>query len=185
MAVCFGRRAEHNGTNDMTLFDIDKDGADRGSPSPNHHDKIISGAIRAAGTISENHITSIPSDQQVQLKAGFGRLVQTGTIAVGPATTTLTTASFAHNLGYVPIMVAALNNAIVSGIIENVSIFLPTHLTASIGGVTSGAVTFGAYLFGSISEDNIYFQIFNATGSTIPAVDVTYYLYQQPAAPAE
>lgn len=46
----------------MSLFDVDKTNADRGTPSPNSHDQIIDGAVKAHATHSINPVTNATTD---------------------------------------------------------------------------------------------------------------------------
>jgi hypothetical protein len=166
------------------LFDIDKDNADRGTPSVNTHDKLPADVMMANGTLSTNYILSSPNPNGIQgVQLGALSLVQVGTAVISNNGSTLTTQTQNHGLGFAPYMVAALNNASISGISNPINLLLPTFLSASAGGVTTGAVTFGSYLYGLVDQYNAYFQMINATGSPI-SVTVTYYLYRQSAVQA-
>lgn len=47
----------------MTLFDVDTRNADRGSPQPNHPDKLMEGAIKSHATVSTSYSSSATAPQ--------------------------------------------------------------------------------------------------------------------------
>ena len=149
---------------------------------PNAGDKVFQ--RMAHGTTSLNLQTPLTNPATGQgIVNGIFRLVFSRTIEVISTGNGIATYTDAHNLGYVPMALAALNNASLadaSGTVNNASLFLPTFLNASIGGVTAGVITFGSYLFHFVDDENVYINLLNDTGSLASAF-VTYYLYQQAA----
>jgi hypothetical protein len=167
------------------IFDVDKSSDDRGTPKPNSHDRLTPGSVPARGTLSTNYTTALPNISGLPAsQLGALTLVQVNTATVVNTGATLTTAQASHGLGYVPVVLAFINNAnitVAGGTVTGASLMLPTFTSASIGGVTSGAVTFGTWLQAFTDVNNVYINLYNATGNPV-TVTITYYLYRQLAA---
>lgn len=173
----------------MSLHDVDKGSFDRGSPIPNHHDQIIDGAHKNHGTNSANYTTDATTSPSggtntgtpgggATVAAGFKRLVLTCPMTVTNNGATLTTATLAHGLPFVPVVEASIDNAnttIAGGTATGASIPLPTFTSASIAGAQ---VQFGTWLTAFGDATNVYVNMLNATGSPV-TITVTCYLYQR------
>lgn len=161
----------------MAIHDRGKPGA---TPQPNSHD--LQGVRMAHGTNSVNYTTDATDTSKTSgILSGIGQLVQTDTVNVPNNGATQTHVTVPHNLGYVPFMMSAVNNASISdanGVVSsNASVFLPTSLSTFIDTVDN-IIVFRVWLFGFADETNAYFIMTNSTGSPV-SIDVTYYLYRQ------
>lgn len=165
----------------MSIHDVSKSKG-RLTPAPNVQDKQAQ--KMSHGTNSANYVTdATDADTNDRILYGYARLVLTGTLTVSSDGSTLTTSSDIHNLGFVPNVLAALENAnvtIVGGTAVGASMNLPTFTTADIGVSVSGDVSFGTWLYAFADDTRVYVNMLNATGIA-QTVHVTYYLYQQTA----
>ncbi len=113
-----------------------------------------------------------------QLNTWNGVVVLTGTTTLGSAGDSITTKTIAHNLGFKPTVQAFLNDASIS-FIDNgghTNIPLPAWLGLDINSAVSGGVVQTAFIDVMVDATNVYFNLYNATGSAIGDLDITYYL---------
>lgn len=167
------------------LHNTDKNSMDRNNPQPNTHDTsyttgfpIVNVPRPAHGIVSTNYRTPGGKPPATPaLFSGYKRLVASETVELIASGATLTTTTAAHNLGYAPLVEAAINDATVSGISGLVNVPLPLIVQGSTSG---GNVLIQMWLFPLVDATNVYFQLYNATGNSI-SLGITYYLYQQTA----
>lgn len=107
------------------------------------------------------------------------KIVQSKLINAGFSSATVSTVSFDHNLDFAPIIQAYLVNVSTAGPITNANLQLPTFVSASIGGVTAGIVSFGSYLYCAADTVKFHFQLLNATGVSPGTFSIRYYLLQE------
>lgn len=174
----------------MSLTDVDKNSEDRSTPIPNHTDTVINGATKAHGTLSSNYTsdaTTTPVGGTNSGTAGGGKTVASGykqLVLTVPVTVvnsggTVTTATLAHPLGYVPIVEASLDNATIStagGSVSGASLPLPGFTSADLS--TSNEIKFATWLYAFADINNIYVNMLNTTGSPI-SITVTCSLYRR------
>jgi len=145
---------------------------------PNTHDKLVQRL--AHGTLSANPVTPQTNPNITQgLKSGLFQLVMTNSVEVSdPGTGTgISTAIFVHNLGYTPLVLAAMNNTAVAsefGTVNNASLPLPIFTDATIGG---GQVTFNTWLYHYADNTNVYVNILNGTGAPRSAI-ISLYIFR-------
>jgi hypothetical protein len=113
-------------------------------------------------------------------------ILQSGLAGVTISSNPTNICTVPHNLGFVPAMIAFLNNVTLnfgSGqSINNTNIPLPAMLGTSAGAVVSGVVTNSIYMFCLADAKNFYVFTLNATGAAVPGVfEITYELLQQTA----
>lgn len=168
----------------MALHNVDKGSADRSSPSPNTHDKIIDTSGRMAhGTLSTQFISpggnNLNGVGQPNI-ASIGQFVQTGIIVCNYTSSAENIFAVPHGLQYAPLPTGVLANTTVTGISNNGStvVPLPFYLGLQIAG---GNIYFNQYAAVMTDPTNVYVYMVNATGATGQFV-VTYYLYKQPGA---
>jgi hypothetical protein len=174
----------------MSLFDVDKIGPKRNTPSPNTHDTILEGAVTAHGTNSVNYTTDATvSGSGPKIYGGIDRLIKSGVATVvipngNPGHITLTTTTVAHNLGYAPKAVAVLNNSQINGGgAYNIQLPAPLSLGDNTG-ATGGApeyLGFVSYMGYATDGTNFYVLTYSSGGMVGTTYLVTYYLYQQTA----
>lgn len=138
----------------------------------------------AHGTTSVNYTTNaIPPGTNDGLRPGFKRQVATDNILVtwvaGGSMGTTTVSSFAHGLGYTPLIEVSINHANVIGsiVLNDVSIPIPTGLAITTG--TSLAVGFPIWVEAWVDSTNLYLITWAANGAPGGTLIYTYYLYQQ------
>jgi hypothetical protein len=121
----------------MALFDVDKNGDDRGSPMPNTHDQLAHDAVMAKATNSINYTTGPVVQGSPTFQAGNGQLsIATplrGTLLLslpsvtGPNSQQTATLTLSHSLGYVPAVVAFMYQPQVAAIpISNGTLINPS-----------------------------------------------------------
>lgn len=124
------------------------------------------------------------------LETNSFRIVDRGVVSVSSDGSTANWTTYAHNLGFVPIPFAYLTRVTLSGITTNGNIPLPTFTSLNIdtlkstalnGGVARPIDIFGTWMEAVADDTNLYVILYNATGSSISALDVQFYLVQQPA----
>jgi hypothetical protein len=99
------------------------------------------------------------------------KIVQSGTASVTPAGNTITSATIAHSLGYVPIPLVFLTGG--SQIYS-----LPTYIGSSRSG---GAMVFDSWIDYSVDSTNLYITVNNASVGVRPVQQFKYYLLQETA----
>jgi hypothetical protein len=107
------------------------------------------------------------------------KIVKSGQDNVGSAST-INWTTIPHNLGYVPAVIAFLNDVGLSPIASHANIPLPTYADVDIGIALANKVTFGSYVHAITDITNLYLVFFNATGSARNFL-VKWYLLQESA----
>jgi hypothetical protein len=113
-------------------------------------------------------------------------ILQSGQAGVTISSNPTNICTVPHNLGFVPVPLAFLNNVSLNygngQSILNTNIPLPASLGTSAGGTLTGVVTNSIYMFCLADSKNFYVITLNATGAAISGVfEVTYELLQQTA----
>lgn len=86
----------------MTLFDVDKNSDDRGTPTPNAHDRLALDAMMSKGTNSVNYTADQVQSSLLAGKNGQFTIVAAPIIPGQPTTGVRTRYSVAHNLNFIP-----------------------------------------------------------------------------------
>lgn len=175
----------------MAIHDVDKNSSERTAPIPNTVDSMGTLPRMAHNTNSINYTTDATDDPTggtntgtagggAVIKAGFKRLVAVCTIGVVNDGSTITTAQIDHNLGYVPIVEAVVENGsatIATGTATGVSMPLPLFTNATFDLVTP-KINFQTWLYAFANSTTMYVNMANSTGTPITTT-VTCYLYQK------
>lgn len=176
----------------MTLIDFDHQNHDLSHPMPRTHDVLPHDTVMARGTNSINYITPATSSGEqtgdssstagggTSIKHGFKRLVATVPVTMTNDGSTLTTSYVRHNLGYVPMIEASIENAtstIAGGTAFGLSLPLPTWLGLHTD-TGAGFVYMHDWMEAFANDQYMYINYYNATGNPV-TITVTCYLYQR------
>jgi len=167
----------------MALHDVDRNSEDRGTPAPNHTDKVIDGAHKAHGTNSVNYVSDATPSYSGgtntgsvgggnPIRYGYKKLVSNVSFTLVNDGSTLTTGSIAHGLNYVPVVELLFENASLTiagggGSVTGATVPGPFFAGADIGSDVSGVVSFTSWIYAFADATNIYVNMLNATGSPI------------------
>lgn len=108
------------------------------------------------------------------------RILSKGQLSVSSAGAPTNFSFVAHGLSFAPIVLGFLDGVTISGVTTSGSLPLPTYTNLTVDTV-GHQVKFATYLQAFSDTTNIYALLFNATGSAVPAITVTYYLLQEAA----
>lgn len=168
----------------MSLNDVDKSSFDRGTPKPNHSDQLIDGARSNHGTNSVNYVSDGTNQSLIQgIHSGFFTIVQSG-IGNSPSVSVsdpgaglwvssgLQTTLAAHNLGYIPAVIAYV-------LVGGSYILLPYTILDGTGSAASW-VTISV----QVDNTNVYSSVNVLTqhlSKTFAAQQIKYYLLRERA----
>lgn len=122
------------------------------------------------------------------LESNSFRIVTGGLTSVSSDGSATNWTTVAHNLGFAPVVFAYLTGVNLSGITSNGNIPLPTWAGASVdtlkstalnGGVAKPVFIMSSWIEAVADATNFYVVLYNATGASISALPVQYYLVQQ------
>lgn len=120
------------------------------------------------------------SDFRYNSNQNVFKIIKTDVVNLTIASTTVSTVTVPHGLGYAPIVMAFLNNVDLSTVANDINIPLPTFLNASIDTV-GNQVKFVTWVFASSDAFNVYIQCINSSGVALGQFPFKYYLLQETA----
>lgn len=149
----------------ISLFDVDKTNADRGTPRPDSHDQLAQDATKAHGTTSFNPVTSASDSTATAALTGILKVVwQISDTQVAPIEPGATSVTYTHNLNQPFIVFASgyyindIATQYITAINDNASSslgilnvdansFQVSYSATSVSATTSYTVTFKVAIF--------------------------------------
>lgn len=116
------------------------------------------------------NLTGVPDFDQLEV-------VKEGSTAISLSPSANSSVTISHNLGYVPIIFAFLDQVGISPYFTSGDIPLPTWI--SLDTSTPGNVKFGSWIMASTDSTNAYILGFNSAASSSGPFTIKYYLLRK------